>query len=417
MHCRWILFQLEIKKFMKILPAILLETVLFAILLLGAGAYATKAIYGGRTVNEIKVGVAAQGEDAVADTLFKFVGAMDSIKDSASFEMLSEEEAREKLKLGEIYAAIIVPEGIIENILSGKNVPARILLSKAYSKMETEVFAQLSRAGAGLLTTAQAGIYAADAFCTENGQTDRIGQTEDFLNEVYLEYALGRSALFKEKEVNAVKGVNLTDYYCISLLFAFLSFAGLSFGRYMQVKMGERQKLVKSRGIGRMQQYLIETAAFSIVFALLGTIVSLPVYLFVIYGSKSSFLVAATWAFMIVIWFFAGVFMRALFQLVGNQAGGIGIGFVFLMALMLASGVFIPQAFLPSWMEKVGSFVPYKVWMESMTVILQGKFDMELAVKGLWIAVLSLAAGSLMTAVRENWRSHDRSDRLRGRRI
>lgn len=404
MHCRWILFWLELKKFIRILPVILVETVLFAFILVGIGAYATKAIYGEKVVNEIKVGIVAEGEDKMAKMLIRFVGAMDSVKDTASFELLSEGEAKEKLKAGEIYAAVIVPEGIIDSIISGENIPAKILLGNVYSQMETEVFSQLSGAAAGLLTTAQAGIYAADALCIENGQPDKVKASEDYLNEVYLDYALKRTSFIKEKEVNALKGVNLTDYYSISLLFAFLSFAGLSFGRYMQVEMGEREKIIKSRGIGVIGQYMIETAAFSAVFALLGTILSVPVFLLIINNSRSSFTVSYSWIFVAGIWFLTGMFLRTLFQLFGNHQGGIGVNFIVLMALMLMSGVFIPQAFLPVWIEKIGTFLPYKTWMEAMAAVLQRRFYVEYAVKILWIALLSLIVGAAAAVWREETR-------------
>lgn len=415
MYCRWILFQLEIKKFIKILPVIFLETLLFGLVLLVAGKYATKAIYGGKVVSEIQVGVVAEDEDKTTDMLLRLVEGMDSIKDTASFALMSEGEAREKLGIGEIYAAVIIPEGLLDGIRSGKNIPARILLGNAQSKMETEVFAQLSRAGAELLTTAQAGIYAADAFCGENNRTDLVKQTEDYLNAAYIKYALERSALFKEKEVNAVRGVNLTDYYSISLLLAFLSFAGLSFGRYMQIDMGERERIIKSRGIGVLQQYFIETAAFSAIFAFLGTLLSVPLYLFVSFGGKSSFSISFTWIFVPVIWFLVGIFLRMLFQFVGNQAGGIGVGFLILMMVMLASGIFIPSAFLPVWVEKAGSCAPYKIWTESTARILQGRFDAELAVRAFLITLFTMAAGALAAVGRERQSCREMPG-LRGRK-
>lgn len=402
MYCRWIFFRLKIKKFIRILPIILLETILFALILLGIGAYATKAVYGEKAVKEIGVGIVAEGEDQMADMLVRLVGAMDSIKDTVSLEMLSMEEAQARLKEGEIYAAVVLPEGLVDGIISGENIPAKILTGSAYSKIETEVFTQLSRAGASLLTTAQAGIYAADTFCVENGRADLIAQTENDLNEAYLKYALERSALFKEKEVKAVKGVNLTDYYAVSLLFAFLSFAGLSFGRYMQVEMGEKEKLMKSRGIGSMQQYLIETAAFSLVFAVLGTLLCLPVYLLIINNSKSSFTPSPVWIAMMVIWFLVGMFLRALFQILGNNTGSIGVGFIVLMMLMFSSGIFIPSAFLPIFIEKLGDYIPYKTWMEGMVMILQGKFVTGMAAKLFMTGFFSVAIGVLAAVCREN---------------
>lgn len=403
MYCRWIFFLLNIKKFIKILPTILLETLLFGLILLGVGAYATKAIYGEKVINEIQVGVAAEGKDRAADMLVRFVGSMDSIKDTISFSLLSsDKEAREKLETGEIYAAILVPEGIIDSVLSGENIPATILLDNSYSEMETAVFEEFTRAGARLLTAAQAGIYAADAFLAEKGQEEQVKLTEDYLNAAYLSYALDRSSLLEETEVEAVKGLGLMDYYTIALLLAFLSFAGLSFGRYMQVESGEREKLLGSRGIGSGQRYCMEAAAFSVVFAMLGMAACVLVGMPVVSKGSSSFRPGVEWLFLAAVWFGVGAFIRMLFQLVGNHAGGIGIGFVVLMALMTAAGIFIPSAFLPEWVERLGGYVPYRMWMESMGAILQGKVEGKTAVSLLFMTLIFLLVGTGAAVLRKD---------------
>lgn len=395
MYCRWMYFCLNIKKFIRLLPAIILETFLFGILLLGIGAYATKAIYSDKVVNKFMVGVVAREEERAAKMLVRFIGSMDSIKDTISFTLLSsEKEAEKKLEAGEICGAILVPEGVIDSVLSGENIPATIWLDNSYSEMETEVFAEFTRAGARLLTTAQAGIYAADAFCREKGWESRIPLTEDYLNEAYFSAAFSRTSLLDKREMEAVKGLNLTDYYTIALLLAFLSFGGLSFGRYVQTKNGEREKLFESRGMGAGGRYFMEAAAFSTVFALLGTVVCVPVLMLVINKSSSFFKPGIAWLLLPAFWFVVGTFLRMLLQLTGSHAGGIGISFVVLMGFMAAAGVFIPSAFLPVWMEKAGRYVPYKIWMESMPVILQGEAQEKTIAAFIPMALLFLAAGA-----------------------
>lgn len=382
------------------LPLILLETLLFGLIVFGVGAFATKAIYGEKAVGEIKVGIVADKEDTMTRMLVKFVQSMDSLKSTAAFELMSEEEARAQMEKGEIYAAIIVPEGMIDSVISGENFPATILLDNSHNRMETEAFAQLTRSGAKLLTVAQAGIYAADEFCVENGLRDQIQQTEDYLNEVYLNYALERASVFRTKEVRAVKGVGLMDYYGISMLLAFLSFAGLVFGRRIQVRMEERNRMLSVRGISAGGQYLIEAGAFLGVYALLGMIISLPICFLLGGLSGSSFKIAVSWIFLVLVWLAEGAFLRTLFQITGNTAGGIGVCFVVLMAFMFAAGVFIPTSFLPLWVEKMGGFLPYKGWMEVMAVVLQGRCEGQIIVQLLIEIIVFLLTGMLAAVIK-----------------
>ncbi len=388
------------KKFIKLLPAIVLETLLFGLVLLAVGAYASKAVYGEKAIGEIRVGIVSEGEDKMTGMLLKFVESMDSVKDTVSFVRLTNEEARQGIREEEIYAAVIIPEGMADSILSGENTPVKILLGSAYSRVETDIFVQFTKAGAKLLTTAQAGIYAADALCLERGWEEGIPWTENYLNEAYLKYALERTSLFKEKEIRAVSGVGIGDYYGISLLLAFLSFAGLAFGRYMQTQAGERERLFWRRGLGRGQQYLLETAAFGSVFALLGMMVSVPVYMLLIKLGNSSFEVSWTWIWMAAVWFSAGILIRALIQIFGNHAAGIGISFAVLMAMMTAAGIFIPPAFLPMWVEKIGNYIPYQTWAEGMAAALQGNFDGAQAGRILLITVIFLALGAALFCAR-----------------
>ena len=388
MYAGWMLFRLEIKKFIAMLPVILAETVLTGLILLGIGFCASKAVYGEKAVDEIRVGIVTYGEDSLTEMLIGFVESMDSVKDTASFVRLSEEKAREELAAGELAAAILVPEGIVDSVNSGENIPATILLADDYSRVETEVFAQFTKTGAKLLTVAQAGIYAADALCMEEGCPERIPESEDYLNRQYLDYAMGRSGLFKEVEVSAAAGISLAEYYKISLLLAFLSFAGFSFGKSMEVQSGDREKVLMTRGMGAGKRYLIETAAFSCVFALLGTILG------------SLLTAAAGWLWMGLVWFTMGTFLRALFQMTGNHTGGFLLCFGILMALMLTAGVFIPTAFLPLWVEKFGQIIPYKSWMEILTAISQKSFSGKMAAELAGMIFVFLAVGCLAVAVR-----------------
>ncbi|MCM1134334.1 MAG: ABC transporter permease [Clostridium sp.] len=401
MYGRWILFRLEMKKFMAMVPLILAETLLVGLLLLGIGFCAGKALYGEKAVGEIRVGVVTHGEDKLTEMLLGFVESMDSVRDTVSFVRLSEEEAREEVLAGELYGAVLVPEGIVDSVNSGENAPATVLLAGDYSQAETEVFAQLTKAGEGLLSVAQAGIYAADAFCAEEGRPEKIQEAEDYLNREYLDYAMGRSSFFKEREVSAAQGVSLGDYYGISLLIAFVSFIGLAFGKYMQVETGQRERLVGRWGVRTGQRYLIEAAAFGCVSALMGTALGFLLYVPLGSLSGSTFVLGAGWLWMMLVWFETGVFLRMLFQMTGNHAGGMGLCFGIQMALMLAAGVFVPEAFLPLWVEKLGRYIPYKNWMESLGAALQNRFGAEEALLSAARILAFLLAGVAAALLRD----------------
>ncbi len=396
MYGRWMLFRLEMKKYTAMVPVIFAETILAGLLLFGIGFCASKAVYGEKAVDVIKVGIVTRGQDSLTELLIRFVESMDSVKDTVSFARLSEAEAESALLSGSLSAAVIVPEGIVDSVNSGENIPATIMLADDYSRVETEVFTEFAKAGEKLLTVAQAGIYAADAFCIEEGEPEKIPWTEDYLNRKYLDYAMGRSGFFKEVEVSASFGVGMADYYGICLMLAFLSFAGLSFGKNMRVQSTDREKMLGARGVGIGTRYLTEAAAFGCVFAFLGMMAGVPVYLLL------SFDLCADWLWMWLLWFSLGVFLRFLIQALGKHAGGVALGFGILTAMMLASGIFIPVPFLPVWVEKAGNIFPYKSWIRILTAVLQGRFEGKLAAELALMILLFALAGVLAAIIRDS---------------
>ena len=269
MKAGWIFWKLECKKYIKMIPFILLESVIFGLILLVFGIYASKSLYGERSMGVIRIGIVSEEESSLSGMLVNFVSSMESMEESCQFVTMEREQAYDALSDGSIYAAVILPEGMVESILNGTNLPATVVFGNTYSKVETAVFKEMAGAGERLLATAQAGIYAADALCIQLGKTDRIQEAEDILNAAYLRYALKRAEVFDLREVVATGGMGTKGYYTVSLLLVFMSFAGIAMGRYASVRTEDFQRVLSARGIGLVRQYLLESGAFATVLAAL----------------------------------------------------------------------------------------------------------------------------------------------------
>lgn len=392
MKAEWIFFKCNWKKYGKTVPVILAESILFGLILLSFGIFATKAVYGEKSIGQIKVGIVSNEESALTGMLVKFIRGMDSME-NASFTIMEEKEAYEALEKGSIYAAVIVPEGMIEGILNGNNIPVKVVFSTAFSQMETEVFREMVNAEGRLLSTAQAGIYAADELCRELGEKEKIRESEEYLNEAYLEYALNRTAVFKKQEINAAGKVNLKQYYGAALILIFLSFAGMMLGRSFRIRSDSFSEIMKAGGISEGKQYLLDTAAYMMVFALLGMLFACPL-LWVAFLKGTENIPQITEILVLFLEFLSlGSFIKMTIELTGNKAGGLGASFFLLTVLMFGAGLFLPPSFLPLWLEKTGNFSPYKFWLEGIfTVMQKGEIMKTTAILVLLMAV-SMAAG------------------------
>lgn len=371
MKAGWIFWKLECKKYIKMIPFIMLESAVFGLILLVFGIYVSKSLYGERSMGVIRIGIVSEEESSLSGMLVNFVSSMESMEESCQFVTMEREQAYEALSDGSIYAAVILPEGMVESILNGTNLPATVVFGNTYSKVETAVFKEMAGAGERLLATAQAGIYAADALCIQLGQPDRIQEAEDILNASYLRYALKRTEVFDLIEVAATGGMDTKGYYTVSLLLVFMSFAGITMGRYAGVRIENFKRVLGARGIGLVRQYLLEGCAFATVFGCFGFLTALPLLQWYLTGEGDRLLgmPGLLWSFLTFV--MMGIFIRIVMQITGNSSGGMGAAFLVLLALMAAAGLFIPTAFLPSWMEQAGRYSPYTLWMEMMWEIVK----------------------------------------------
>lgn len=395
MKTKLLFFIFEWKQYIKMIPLVLMQSILFGIIILSLGVYASQAVYGETVIGQIRVGIVSEEENRLSEMLTGFVQSMESVKDNCSFQLMTREEAESSLEQGEIYAAIMVPKGMLQGILNGNNIPAEILINHSFSQMEAEVFMELTEAGSRLLGTAQAGIYASDDLLRKAGRQDLIQETEEELNAAYLKYAMNRNAIFKITQVNAVKNGNIVEYYCAALLFAFLSFTGLSMGKLATVQPQSIHRILNAKKFGMAWQYVIEAGAYSAAFAVLGTGASILTGIVCLNREPSTFSLSGSWGLLFFIWFGTGVFIRMLIQITGKTPGGLGISFIILITLMLGSGIFIPQAFLPEWFAKAGNIMPYKIWLEGLLSALQGKYEW---IQGMWLAVFAAVSLLIGTA-------------------
>lgn len=373
MKAGFLYFKLQWKRYSRILPVILAESLLVAAFIVMLGSVSMKVMGESAAFTQIKVGVVSQEDAALTGLLVSFVEGMDSFEESCSFTLMDEHKAYEALERGELYAAVFLPEGVLESILSGTNIPAKIVLSRTCSELETAVFKEVADAGGRLLSIAQAGIYAADALCVELECRELIPQTENYLNEAYLEYALNREKIFELEEVSATGKVGVFTYYGISLLLIFFSFAAVIMGRYARVKKDAHAMIAATLGMKLWKQYLCDTLAYALTVTLAGSFIACPIlWKCASYEGVESktFLLCIVFASIL---FSVALLVRLLLQISGNGNGGIGGTFAVLLIMMLFCGLILPTAFLPVSLESVGSCLPYRYWMDMILSAMQGR--------------------------------------------
>lgn len=344
--------QLEWKKTIKSIPYFFAGAIVLALLAGTVAFSAGKLLYGEQAVQTIQVGVVLPGEDSLAKLAMRMIRSMDSVDSLCEFTYLDEEEGIRQLKSGEIFALMKLPEGLVEGIMNGTNLPVTVVFP-SHSGLEASVFRELTEAGSSLLGTSQAGIYAADEYLLTYGMEVSIPKAEEDLNRIFLSYALSREVYFRKDMVSAAGDVGIPAYFAISAAVMVLLFLGIPAAPLLRPEPAAlRQKLVLL-GVGQGRQ---TAARLLSLWFLLAAVTAVPVFFCAIQGYLAvSLPELALWLFVCLA---ASGWILLFYELCRNTAAAILFLFTTTSVMLFLSGGIIPSVFLPEAVQSVGKWMP-----------------------------------------------------------
>ena len=169
------LLKLQIKSAFLSIPKIILGTIVTAVLVI-----AISTCIGIATAQDsdmrMKVAVVypdyddTENSDSVDNNkefryikmAFNYVSEIDTIKNVCTFEYTDRQKAIDGLRNNYYVMAIIVPENMISDIMSGENTPVEVVCQSEGVNNTSMIFREMVRAGGSDLATAEAGIYTFD---------------------------------------------------------------------------------------------------------------------------------------------------------------------------------------------------------------------------------------------------------------
>ena len=232
MAAKLVYLKLELKRAFKRLPHMAAGAIVLMAMLGTIAFAASKLLYGETTLERVTIGVVLPEEDRFARQLVRMLGTYDSVRSVCEFSFMDSSEAEKQLRDGEIFGIMNVPEGLVQGIMDGTNIPVTITLPQG-NALENRVFKELTSAGARTLGSAQAGIYAGDQLLLNYDLAGGIGQLEADLNRIYMAYSLPRADLFEHVEVSATRDVDTLEFYGISAFVLYLLLAAIPVSGYL----------------------------------------------------------------------------------------------------------------------------------------------------------------------------------------
>ena len=362
-----IYLQMECKRTLKSIPYVLTGAIVLVVLAGAIAFSAGKLLYGDRAVGRIKVGVVMPEDDALAGMAMRMVSSLDSVKSLCDFTYVEAAQGRRQLKDGELLALLEIPDGLVEGIMDGSNVPVTVVLPDN-AGLEEAVFKELTGAGSSLLKTAQAGIYAADDYLNAYGMTVFIAQAERDLNEVFLRYALARERCFSGEEASAAGDVGVAAYYGISAAVGVLLLLGIPAACIAGPYRPATEEMLLRIGIGRAQRTAARTLSLCL---LLMLFFSVPT---AVAAYRGLFKAEAAAPLMgILLCLAAAGWIHLHYELCRNETAAILLLFGTTVVMLFMSGGIIPSVFLPKAVQAAGKWTPAAYFADGIRFMITGE--------------------------------------------
>lgn len=372
----------EYKRAAMWLPSILKRQIILAIvciLVAGVIIFCGKTSLDEGKAQKIKIGYVAE-ENMITRLAVGYVSEMESVKSLCKIKKVSLEDGIRQLEQEELSALIVLPDNVIDEILSGSNTHAKLYLNKSsdiditglegsIKTVTTIIFKELAKAGVGMLQTAQAEIYAVSELST--GSID-IQMLYDDINAYNIKAVIGRDNFFDEIKLSLTDNNTVAVYYGASLLTIYILLMGLFFGNYCKRSKMEQLMAAKRLDISYFVQIISRIFALipfiAIVFFIPFVILELPVFKGIINTKYTLAGIAAVLATIL----FTSVYTQLLYQLAGKKASAPLLFGALTVFQAYMSGCIIPSVLLPGSVDAIGQILPAAYIKSIITIIFTG---------------------------------------------
>ena len=371
---------------------------LCALLPLGAGRAAGQLFSQGVDFAGVTLAVTAPEGDETPRLLEGYMGEMEDIAQYCQFRGMTEADALEALRAGEVTAVLALPENFIQGVMDGGNPDLRLIVD-GERPLESLLLLWVGQSACDILSAFQSGVYAVlDLYAQSPPPGLSRDQVVVDINLRYIRLALDRGELFQSRTVSATGVLPVHLHYALTLLaYLGLSAAPLFLPLYSGRWLGFQRRL-RAAGRGPLAGCLSGvTAGAAALFLLLA-----PALLLLGEGPPLPLLGAALGMAV-----FCSIFCALCCLAWGSAAGCGGLSFaVSLASLALAGGV-VPPVLLPGALRRLTGLSPV-TWLARLAAGPMG-YETPLSV---WIALGLTGIGMALLSLRLYRRRMDREVRV-----
>lgn len=373
----FLFYKLECKRTIKLIPHILAGAIALSIVIGAIAFCAGKMIY--INENDVTVDIAYSLEDdsRMTEMVIGMLKSSDSISSVCNFIQTTEAESMELLKNNRILAAITIPAGFMNSLMTGKNYSIRISLPIRLS-LYSIILVELSKAVETTLDAAQAGVYTLHDFYKEQNALQYEKEANLALNSLYLTKAFDRSSIFQSHTVSATGSLSVTEYYICAGIVILILMLGTTFVHSVQANSNIMNLKLRQAGIGN--QHIVLSKIISIALTLFLLLYGSILILFILERLNIfsiTFRLSAAWINTAVISLCAASVIVFIIFLSNGRTNGMFLLFLLITVMCFISGCFVPELFLPDILKSISDYLPSTHILSLMNNILQNQISVQ----------------------------------------
>lgn len=393
------LIGLEWKRAVKALPLMLAEAVVMCIFLGALLLLCQKIFFGDTLLQKIPIGLVMEEENSMTELAMTYLEGMESMAAACEFRRMTLEAGNKALEQGEIAALMVLPEEVLEAILDSRNYPVKVYFPQN-SSLGTLLIKELTDAGAGMLSMAQAEIYAAYDMNAGCQQFIPPSELENDINQFNMKFAMARERMLRSQTLRIAEDIPLLLHYMAAGITLFLMLWGIACAKFLKGDNQTFGRQLLRAGVRRWQWMLAKLTGVLLVL-IIGFCGILAVMTRV-QGHLESMGVEITVNWSVLPYIAAvlaciAAFLLFCYQAAPTRSSGMILIFIITIVIVFVSGGFIPSVFLPQSIQQLAVLLPGNAFIRMIGGLLGAdtgtkQLQWNLQVLIVWSSLFYLAA-------------------------
>ena len=303
------------------------------------------------------VGMVGTANDDFLQMGLAAIRSMDSLSFSITVHEMTEQEAMDALRSGQIAAYVVFPEEFMSEALSGRMKPLDFVTTTGAASIVSMVKEEFTDLISDIILAAQKGSFGIGDALRENGHGDIAGSATYEMSLEFVDLLLSRDNVYRVEELGIADNLGFDGYLLCGLTVVFLLFVSMPFAPVFVKRDLAPQMLLGSKGLSPVRQVLCEACAYLagmllVLIALLTAVGLMGTELLTAFTGFNAFV-----TFLPVVLFIMA-FSMLIFEVSESLISGVLLHFFLSAAMSFVSGCMYPIYFFPEGVQKASVYLP-----------------------------------------------------------